>query len=228
MRELKLSLLAAFLFSLLFSCNSFSQDKTTDYNPLAENKYSAIFEIGTFLNGWAGNTYKSFTLSGKYHFNEKNGLRLSISTNGNTESRSLSNGLLPDENYTAYDEKFNIESDIHWIHYLNTRAAIKIFVGIGPHFEFIHQMQYNRNSMGIVNYSARQNTFGVGLSGVFGLEYFILDNISVLGEYYCLGYYKESVDTDRGSSNSTGERKYFSHGWEYNISRMRLGFSVYF
>ena len=211
---------------MLNSLNSFSQDKTAEYNPLAENKWAVIFEAGAFLNNLGGSAYTPFTLSGKYNFSKKNGLRLSISTYGDaghytdTHSENV-------RNTSGYDEGLKLECDLHYIRYVNADSKIKVYLGAGPYFFLNHSYCDIIDYQGNLRRYANQDEYDVGLSGVLGLEYFILDNISLLGEYYCTGYYYKSVETVYEYTLNPNSR-YLIYGWAYDIRRMRLGFSVYF
>jgi opacity protein-like surface antigen len=232
MRKIKFSLLAVISSVILLSNISFSQDvqvyEDDEYNCLADKKWSIIFDIGTYFKSIDSGMYKSFTMSGKYHFNKKNALRLSLGIGGSREtgesklsySQVVTGGLI--------NENLHLETNMQFIHYLNPDSKVKVYIGLGPYFNFIHAFKSTTDSYGYIVESQTDNKWSIGLAGSLGVEYFILDHISLVGEYFCTGTYSRVIK-DYYSYYSNSE--YWDtkiDEWGFDMNRMRIGFSVYF
>ncbi|MDD5362204.1 MAG: hypothetical protein PHN88_08730 [Ignavibacteria bacterium] len=234
MRKIKFLLLAVISSVILLSNISFSQveDKYSysddEYNCLADKKWSIIFDIGTYFKNIDSGMYKSFTVSGKYHFNKKNALRLSLGAGGSREtgeskisySQSVTEGLTI--------EKLKLETSIQFIHYLNPDSKIKVYLGLGPYFNFTHSFEETTDSYGYSIYSQTDNKWSLGLAGSLGVEYFILDNVSIVGEYFCTGTYSRVIRSYYTYYSNSEYKDSKSDEWGFDINRMRIGFTVYF
>jgi hypothetical protein len=239
MRKIKFSLLAVISSVILLSNISFSQveDKYSysdeEYNCLADKKWAIVFEAGTILwNG--GDAYKSFTFTCKHHFNKRNGVRFFIGAggyedDGNYVYANLSNGSSTGDPIKS--QLLNIESGVQYFHYLNADSKIKLSFCVGPYF----YINYNNDEWKFQNGNLARSNFkdewGLGVAGSFCVEYFILDNISLMGEYFLSGTIgkKSSQDVYGSSTNNYSyvENKN-STRYKFDANKMRLGFSVYF
>lgn len=223
MRELKLTLLAAFLFSLLCSNLIFPQDKTTEYNPLAENKWAVIFEAGSLFRNNSGGIFKTFLLTGKYNFSKKHGLRIFGGTSGTQYSGAYHDLKAPWVDYDS--DQFNIETGLQYIRYFNPDNEIKVYLAAGPYFMLNYRNSINQSTGGPEKSFEYSREWELGISVSLGVEYFILDNISIIGEYFT---------SATGGKNSYRLLDYDSRyesestNYKFNANRMQLGFSVYF
>jgi len=221
-----LSLFAAFLFSLLCSNLIFPQDKTTEYNPLAENKWAVVFEAGTILRGGSGDVFKNFLLTGKYHFNKKHAVRLFGGTYG-SKLDGIENSCNQPE-LDRVDESFYIETGLQYVRYLNPDSRVKVYLAVGPYYTFDY---YNSNRDvaiigGWYSYYYRKD-WSLGVAGSLGVEYFILDNISLIGEYFVSATAGKSIGNSRSAeSNNWYSSESTNYGFRFN--KMQIGFSVYF
>jgi len=228
----KIGLVILFSFSLAVFSNgiSFSQDTNRiNYNCLADKKWSLIFEAGTIFGGNYGSNYKSFLLTGKYHFDKSNAVRLFIGTYGNKSEGEVS-GI---SSYGSVIEKssknFNLEGGLQYVRYLNADSKVKVYFCFGPYVKYNYYYSY-REAMNGNEYDERIDvTWGIGCSASLGVEYFVLDNISLVGEYSANGTIGKSQSTHNNPS-------YYGIQYlsidadksEFEFNKMRLGFSVYF
>ncbi len=228
MRKLKLTLLAAFLFSLLLSSNSFSQDKTAEYNPLTENKWAVIFELGNiFKSSEDYSLYKSYTLNCKYHFTKKTAVRILLGTDGEMIEGS---GTQYFTNIVVKKRRsFGMETSIQGVYYLKADTRIKVFACAGPYFTIFHESTDAESSDKTVYTKNNNNRWGLGVAVSFGVEYFILDNISLVGEYFASGTVGQYNYWQ--TYHESGEYNYYEDDfteYKFDMNKMRLGFSVYF
>ncbi len=226
MRELKVSLLAAFLFSLLCSNLVYSQDKTTEFNPLAENKWAVVFEAGTLLRGSSGDVFKNFLLTGKYHFNKKHAVRLFGGTSGYKSDGNEKGYNQPDLNRIS--ESFYIETGLQYVRYLNPDSRVKVYLAAGPYYTFDYSNSNRDDAITGSWYSYYYSKeWNLGIAGSLGVEYIILDNISLIGEYFISATAGKTIGDSRYAENY---QWYSSESTNYRIrfNKMQIGLSVYF
>ena len=229
----KIGLVILFSFSLAVFSNgiSFSQDTNRiNYNCLADKKWSLIFEAGTIFGGNYGSSYKSFLLTGKYHFDKSNAVRLFIGTYGNKsdgeESGISSSSSNVNENSSKY---FNLEGGLQYVRYLNADSKVKVYFCFGPYVKYNYEYSYREEMSGYDYNENVDDTWGIGCSASLGVEYFILDNISLVGEYSANGTIGKLHSTyNHFSVYGIQYRRIDMDKSEFEFNKMRLGFSVYF
>ncbi len=228
----KIGLVILFSFSLVvFSIDiSFSQDTNRiNYNCLADKKWSLVFEVGTIFGGNYGSNYKSFLLTGKYHLDKSNAVRLFIGTYGNKSDGEVS-GISSYSNMIENSTKnFDLEGGLQYVRYLNADSKVKVYFCFGPYVKYNYHYSYGEE-MNVYEYDERiDDTWGIGCSASLGAEYFILDNISLVGEYSANGTIGKSQSTfNYLSVNGFHYVRIDTDKSEFEFNKMRLGFSVYF
>ena len=197
-------------------CQDTTQQKDSGQNALKKGNYAIIFEAGTVLGHT--NFFEEYNLTAKRHLSDKLALRLSIG--GNT-GYTTGNG-----NYSNYEtehretEEYKFVTTINFQYFLNINSKIKPFISVGPYGEILYRMD-NYNDMS----SSKEVDWCAGVFASFGVEMFILDNISLIGEYIFKAtagkdYYKEIVQCNTNYLYSTEYKTSFKSA--------RLGFTVYF
>lgn len=215
-----------FLFVLQTGISYSQINSTPEYNCLAEKRWSIIVDVGAYLSVIDSTVVKSFSLSGKYHFNKKNALRLSIGVTGSKSSEDI-NEQYSITNATR-NEKLNLETCLQWIHYLSADSKIKVYTGVGPYFGYRHRFTESDDIYEYTVSSWTENEWNLGLAGSFGVEFFFLDNISLIGEYYLTGTYGKLVSKYYDYYNGNQYNESARNNWKFEFNRMRIGFSVYF
>ena len=228
----KIVLIILFSFSVVvFSKGiTFSQDTNRiNYNCLADKKWSLVFEAGTIFGSNYSSNYKSFLLTGKYHLDKSNAVRLFIGTYGNT-SEGEASGISSYGNMIEKSSKnFDLEGGLQYVRYLNADSKVKVYFCFGPYVKYNYHYSYGEE-MNVYEYDERiDDTWGIGCSASLGVEYFILDNISLVGEYSANGTIGKSQSTYNSLSvYGIQFLRIDTDKSEFEFNKMRLGFSVYF
>jgi len=122
---------------------------------------------------------------------------------------------------------------IQRIHYPHPQASAKFFWGIGPRVDYSYSKDdYKTVDSGstLQDRKTRTTSWGVGLSGVLGVEWFANSSISLLAEYGSSALYTYSKRTqDESIGPSSGphvEQK--SRTFTFSPSSVKFGLSVYF
>jgi hypothetical protein len=204
---------------------SFSQDTTFIVFPkesaLKKGNYALVFELGTMF-GYPG-FFEAFTLTAKKHLADNLAIRLSFGgnmflKNGDEKSYDESGNIV---SASAQNYDYTIETSINLQYYIVINHKIKPFVTFGPY------TTYSFNGSSHYNYSNITEQWGVGIFSSFGLEMFIMDNISLIGEYVLKATYGKSLYKNRNNNNNKENYTYFNE-FRIKLNTARLGFSVYF
>ncbi len=230
MKKIFLVILFSFPIIVFSKGITFSQDTNRiNYNCLGDKKWSLVFEAGTIFGSNNSSNYKSFLLTGKYHLDKSNAVRLFIGTYGNKSEGDVSGISSYDYLMDKYSNSFNLEGGLQYVRYLNADSKVKVYFCLGPYVKY-NYYQYYRESMNGHEYDETiDETWGIGCSASLGVEYFILDNISLVGEYSANG----TIGKSQSIQNYLSEYgiqflRINKDKSEFEFNKMRLGFSVYF
>ena len=221
--------LILFSFFTVFSIinNLYSQD-TIVFNlhkepELKKGEYALVFELGTIF-GYS-NFFEAFSLTAKKHLRDDLALRFSVGfnmdeQNGDAKDIDESGNVLRN---TVYNHNYLLQTSVNVQYFITISSKIKPFVSIGPYAEYTY---YNSSD---VTYASKHEEWGIGAFASFGLEMFIMDNISLIGEYVIKATYGKNLYKNWTMDNSNVNESY-SYFTEYKIklNTARLGFSVYF
>jgi hypothetical protein len=206
--------------------NVFSQDTTFIVMPkesaLKKGNYALVFEAGTIFG--SSGFFEAFTLTAKKHLTDKLAIRLSISGNmleGNGDEKGYDNfgGVLrgADENH-----QYTFSSSINFQYFPDINSKIKPFTSIGPYAEYSYYGYFRPV------YGDKQEEWGIGIFASCGLEMFIMDNISLIGEYIIKATYGKRLEKNWVSDNGFFEGYRYFTQYKVKLNTARLGFSVYF
>lgn len=176
-------------------------------------------------------SFQGSTISYKRHFSSKAALRIGVDINLNdsasegSEERSYLDSYVDFRDSTGYvrseDELYSLktEQDVlsigvvtQWIIYPAARGELQPYWGIGP------TAHYRRSSREDVRASADTtadpritnteiSNYGLGVSGIFGLEWFVRKSMSLTAEY--TSYVRASYSTVEWYSKSTSNYLYY-------------------
>jgi hypothetical protein len=224
--KIKCKLIISSLALFILTTNiSFSQDTTFIAFPkesaLKKGNYALVFELGTIFR--SSGFFEAFTLTAKKHLTDNLALRFSFGGNmseGNGDQKNNDNQGF-DITRSAEDHYYSLQTSINFQYFIKLNSKIKPFFSLGPYGEYEY-------SGYLYSYDyVKDEIWGVGIFASFGLEMFIMDNVSLIGEYILKATYGKSLfksdDPNYINSSYRGLTEY-----KIRLNTARLGFSVYF
>jgi hypothetical protein len=223
----------SFLLLFIFSTNIISQDKKEEELNLA-GKFALQFQIA---ENFRLSSFSGTTFSGKYHFSNCSAIRLSLSLSvSNTErddDSTVRDSIFGDYDYIEYSgDMTSFRIDVQYLHNVFLNSDIVFYVGGGP---FMKTQSQNENQTqsgstnSIITKVKREtslSSWGLGL--VCGVEWFVKDNISLLGEYSSeLAYTEGKSDREELTNVSRYDTSEIT-SWSFSANSVKLGVSVYF
>ncbi len=246
MRNPKVQIVLIFLTLITFLANphAFSQDKDTlRNNSLVHNAWALQFQIGSNFTLWS---FQGAVVSVKRQLNACEALRLGVSGSFNFgDNTGMSAATQADTAWGGYSSSRNssqhgIALNMQYLVYPNPEAEINLFFGVGPVFQYSYNLDESEDLSISPNLGRRQtssikrNSWGVGLSGLTGVEWFATRALSLHAEY--------GVTLIRVWSSAAEERAFFEptvpivrnknetkqKAWQFNANSVKFGLSVYF
>ena len=136
----------------------------------------------TSLDG-ALSGFQGSLLSARYHLSSRQALRVGVTLNVTTEDSESS---VPDQdpNWTSERDSQNYGLSGQYVHYIQPTDRLFMFAGIGPRFAYDRSRRQETNP----NQPRRQDvgestSYIIGLTGAFGVEWFVHPHISLSAEY---------------------------------------------
>jgi hypothetical protein len=229
--KLKLS----FLLFLLYAGLLFSQIENSEQSKSAETKNTWALQFQV-LENFKINTFEGSTISLKKVLSDCSSLRFGVSINTTLSDVDEENKTTIAKNSQKYDQvSLNVSSFYLW----NTpiKNDVSAYCGIGPTLSFGHYKTTLKNegsndeTYTTTENIITENTFGIGVSGVIGVEWFVKDNLSILGEYETIAIYnftktKTEANQNNSSSDNTIEKK--GNVFKFSSVGAKLGISIYF
>jgi hypothetical protein len=205
-------------------------------------KYSFQFMITSNFNL---NPFQGSLLSFKYHLNNNHAIRFGLGLgNRGWSSEDIEEYYGTDSSYVSIEsDRRSNDFDIttQWLYYVKPQKVIKLFLGAGPMIFYNLNKTETQNidtlyqAQGyIYDYRVDNKRYGLGISTVYGVEWFFHKQMSLLGEYGFEFYYHQNIiETERirlqpGMADITEKRKVKENGWVFYSSSVKLGLSVYF
>ena len=112
-----------------------------------------------------------------------------------------------------------------YIRIIHPNQKIRFFWGVGPSYEY----DYRINTSSSKHVEDINKLWSIGLRGVFGVEYFIIDQISIHAEYLSIAQYSRHTNilnwADAGMEDTESSHGYFKMGIGEGVL---FGVSVYF
>jgi hypothetical protein len=181
-----------------------------------ENNFSIQFLISRNFSLYH---FQGSFLSAKYHINNSQAIRIGMDMNVDISSQ--------EENLYGRDrDAFRIYFASQYVFYLK-RQNVYFYYGLGPNFSFrFNNARDKKKNFDQTNYQETDkkisHDFGIGLNTVYGIEIFIVKQVSLLAEYgHVYEYsYLRTEDKMHGISET------YSHIFKSNP--VKFGVSVYF
>ncbi len=216
----------AFLFAaLLFVTTGFSQ--STSYLDSLDGKFALQFRI---TNNFSLSNFQGTILSGKYHFSNRDAIRLGVSLQfDDSESDEINkqkdtNLVIRNiENLTG----FSITINTQYMRYIHLNNDIGLFSGGGPFISYTSTTSKNEQ-IGIEETHRSERTsdsFSAGLDMILGVEWMFYRYMSLSAEYGIKFFYYSSNRVFDGefSISETNENSF-----RITHNHVNFGITVYF
>lgn len=216
--------------SFAFTQDSSKSKSSEEFTALKKGNFAFYLEFGSLLfHTGNSNIFDSdyeWLLTAKYHLTERTALRIS---GGSTISGSSGVGnqyyygthdtLKPWNTSTSFNTTVNIQ------HFISLKSKVKPFFSLGIYAKYYYSSNSDKGSWG------KTEEWGIGPYASFGAEFFVLDNISIIGEYILKGTigkrYQKSWGIDNNNELQT-QRYSYSTDYRLDLNTYRAGLSVYF
>ncbi len=235
MNKRNLSVILVLALGIIFQTTfAFAQDSaklksSEEFIALKKGNFAFYLEFGSLLfqtgNSSIFDSNYEWLLTAKYHLSDRTALRISggsIINGGSGTGNQYYNGaydtLKPWNTSTSFNTTVNIQ------HFLSLKSKVK------PFFSFGIYAKYNYSGATDKGYWKKVEEWGIGPYASFGAEFFVLDNISIIGEYILKG----TIGKKYEKTIYYNEEYYSSYRYEYTtdynleLNTYRAGLSIYF
>jgi len=212
-------------------CYAQKSGKDTLQNSLYKGSWSLLFEIG-------GNfTLRNFTglmIAAKTHFSPEFAIRAGFNI-----SQNVNNEVLDYKDYYGYsaadvpvnNNSFSFSFLITPLYYFNPGSRVNIFIGIGPRADYSHSYYEDYYLDYYLRYT-HEDSWGIGIEGVAGVEVFPLHYLGIFGEYSVSATFGKSISKDAVKDYYTNAlQEFYNYHTTYSALRadvVRFGLSLYF
>jgi hypothetical protein len=179
------------------------------------NKFAVVFELGTIIGKTS--MVERYNFLGKYHLYENFAIRAGGDFGvSSSESSSSYSELYQD--YSSYS--YDLYADLQY--YFLRKSLIKPYVTIGSFFSKDYFYATKDNG----DYYKYRNEWNLGIMSTFGVEIFLINNVSLVSEYIAKCYYASYRNVYIPSGTMPYDDK--SKTVKFTGNTIRIGFSVYF
>ncbi len=192
-----------------------------------------------FFNGYAI-SYKWNTTQ-NLNYRVYLGLNSSL-TNSENNSESIYNDNLSNTRERTQDNKFLVmDLSFQFIYKVFKQKSYNMYLGIGPNLNYSYSEnentseRTNTNSTGSSEDSFTNNSYGIGIISLLGIEAHLTDKITLFAETHLsakrswttssnsyLSYYSGDTSTNSSKSSGTGS------SWNANLQLVKVGLGIYF
>ncbi len=223
----RMTLIVCFLMSFVIPQLLAQDDKATT---TLQNKHWALqFHIAS---NFSITSFQGSLISLKRQFSEHSALRFGVSFGSNISNLDADSRVFPAD---TIQSKNNMKSNgltlgivTQYICYSTIDEDIVAYYGAGPRLSIMHS-KHDTESLNN-DQTTRTQSWGAGLNGVFGVEWFVKKNLSLSAEY--TGSVDYNYSNQKNISKYIGGPKYISesnsHGFNFGSNYVNFGLSVYF
>jgi hypothetical protein len=239
-----------------------AQDTSSERNPLKEGAWALQFGISS---NFTLTSFQGSTIAFKYQLSDKSALRWGITLNGSTNNaNNTASGSVEDTSYGSIPENSSTDAAnasfvLQYLWYINPSGPVHFYLGVGPSvsYSYSHSSSdydnfniVSENGSSYQGYWERQTStsnshqWGIGATGVAGVEWFACQWLSIRAEY------SEGIQYQWRPTTSTHDNSYIStsnpslayntyppishtetsgtsKGWSLSSSGVSFGLSVY-
>lgn len=201
------------------------QEDTTKYS-LDEKDWALQFEID---NNFTLTSFQGTIISVKYHLDTQNALRLGtdieLFTGVRKDNKKTSGyGAGTDEQASTY----TINMTFQYVRYPKPTRRILYFYGTGPFFEYTSDSYTFEKENSDSDEEREEMTWSLGISTIIGVECFVTQDISLLGEYGVKAGYYSCKETYAEEGRFEGVNKITTKELFLEPLSVKFGISVYF
>lgn len=238
-------LLSIFLLNTFGIQTVFTQEtdeKVKENNDLGlANKWAIQFQIG---DNFSLKPFNGMGLAGIYRITHSSALRAGIRLNSRVGdfdmNREELSAIHSENSDDSNIDEYGIRILAEYLWYHSVVNDISLFYGCGPVFQYARTDGRNHGTRQygnlITKYKGKREGFrwSTGLSGACGVEWFILKNLSLTGEYNLSAEYErykfDETSSETDSYGTTVQRSVASTGSTFSIysGYVKLGLSIYF
>ncbi|MBL7960720.1 hypothetical protein JNL27_10835 [bacterium] len=223
----RVTMLTCFLIFFVISQLLAQDDKATT---ALQNKHWALqFHIGS---NFSLSSFQGSLISLKRQFSEHSAFRFGVSFGSNISNLDGESRIFPVDTIQSKNKTnsngLTVGIVTQYIRYSPIDENIVAYYGAGPNLSIMHS-KYDTESLNN-DQTTRTNSWGAGLNGVFGVEWFVKKNLSLSAEY--AGSIDYNFSHQKNTSKYIGGPTYInesnSHGFNFGSNYVNFGLSVYF
>ncbi len=218
---------------LILIGNTFAVAQSQEPKPkLSPNKNWALeLKFNNF------SSLENFLFAGKRHFSENSALRVSVEIDAyayNTDSDMNISDPYDEIDYKTEQVSsfYDITVSIQSISYSSLKKDLRLYLGAGPQFSYNKYIRDIERADIQGYYQEDENTYwGVGLSSLFGIEWFVAKNVAFLAEYGANFEFGRAVSKQtRIDNDGESDRKEISEEdrFSFDGSEAKFGLAFYF
>jgi hypothetical protein len=235
MNKRNLSVILVLALGIIFQTTfAFAQDSaksksSEEFIALKKGNFAFYLEFGSLLfrtgNSIFYDSDYEWLLTAKYHLSERTALRISggsiisgSSGTGNSYNFGTLDTLSPWGTSTSFNTTVNIQ------HFLSLKSKVKPFISLGIYAKYYYTASTDKGLW------RRTEQWGIGPYASFGAEFFVLDNISIIGEYILKGTVGKNYEKYIIYNEQYFTTYQYSYSTEYKLelNSFRAGLSIYF
>ncbi len=173
-----------------------AQDGSSERTPLEQGAWALQFGIGA---NFTLTSFQGTTIALKYQLSDKSAIRGGITISGSTSNgNNTASGFVADTSYGAVPENSsadasNVSFVLQYLWYMNPSGPVHFYLGLGPSVSYSYANSSSDNSTltavkthgywvrTVSTSNSRQ--WGIGGTGVAGVEWFANQWLSIRAEY---------------------------------------------
>lgn len=230
------------LFFLLLSSSSlFSQSDSINEKVIKDTGRENSLESGkwalqfTIDRDFTLSNFEGSIVSVKKQFSSTRALRLGLSVDFSQSNNETNRLTKIDTAKPSYSKGFGYTVFVYptYLFYMNPKDAFNLYLGTGitagGSYHWSESRQDDNEAPSYYYQYQQDYSYGGGLTGTIGVEFFPIKNLSIIAEYFASFQYSHNVSTS--IHDYPGDySKLQSHGDEFRFfgKKVNFGLSVYF
>ncbi|MBS1513825.1 MAG: hypothetical protein JSS63_02260 [Bacteroidetes bacterium] len=219
----------SFILLVLLYSNIYAQEKERQ-NSLEAGKWALQFTID---QNFTLSNFEGSIASVKKQFSPRSALRLGLSLDFGRSNSKENDFIYNDTLNPQYSKRFYFSAFIYptYLIYVNPNSPVNLYFGGGFTLGGSYRWHESEQSEEEGSYYAWEKTYsyGGGITGTVGVEFFPIKNFSILAEYFVsLQYANEVSSTVYTSPSNYQKREVTSDYVEFFGKRVNFGLAVYF
>ncbi|MBI3365592.1 MAG: hypothetical protein HY033_11875 [Ignavibacteriae bacterium] len=212
-----------------------AQESESKKNSLQEGMWAMQFQIN---NNFTLSSFQGTTISVKRHYSPTTAIRLGTSLSFSFDNRDGSSTNTLEPNPRSDDSNGqSLDVRVQYLWYPSPASAINMYFGAGPLVGLSHSKQtfeqsFLNNGQPVTSVRTDEGTaWGIGISGVLGLEWFATASIAFNAEYgssMTYAWQKQVSSITLSDASPAPGNESTRHSFGLFSSGVRFGLSAYF